>query len=462
MEGFINLVRRKKGEVAIWVSIAIALILLLLVPGVALGTALAFVQRHTGAMGSTTSVCAPTSSCYLKDEFFKDPVASLDATTARSKLNIPSSVPDSKIAYVINTVRMAGYNPALALATWKKESSYGTDPNNKSDSNGKFEFGYDHSGWGGIEKQVSGYIKTVNYAYNNQEPYGNRPSNVPIQVHWIDTYTPVSDTRNDVPEDRQILCNVLSPLVPDQISTDSTGASCGGSNLGSANGNKVCIDAGHNSNDSRGFVGGSEGANNLEIANKLNETLKKAGFGTFMTRTGPTYNGSEAKRKQDVNSAGCAVSISIHSNSGGGRGTQTYVCDQKYPERWDSFPDPIVSANGSPIQYKIGNDGTSLADVIHPLVVQAFIGKDAGIHPDTEANVMRNRKGSNGPDRKVSQDGDGWASSLGMVCRTNMPSILIEVGYHDNAAEASLLKDGNKQQQVANAITDGIKKYLGK
>lgn len=218
--------------------ITAATIVLVIIVGAAVGIVMATKRRYSGAEPANAATCVVNSSCYLQDKYFKDPVDGLDAATARSKLNIPSSVPDDKISYVINTVRTAGYNPALALATWKKESSFGTDTGNKSDSNGRFEFGYDLDGWGGINKQVEGYIKTVNDAYNNQGSYGDRPSNVPIQVHWINTYTPASDTRNNVPEDRKILCSVLTPLVADQIVTDtsSTQISCGGGTIGNFTG----------------------------------------------------------------------------------------------------------------------------------------------------------------------------------------------------------------------------------
>lgn len=212
----VNPKNRKNGNIVI--VIAIAVLLLFTAGGVFAGMTLASINDHTGEMARSDANGQSNNagSCYLKDEYFTDPADKINLSYARLKLNIPNSVPDEKIQKVIEKVRGAGFNPALALATWNAESSYGTNSETKSDTNGKYEFGYDLEGWGGIDSQLKGFISTLERALKNEGSYGNRPAGEPIQVHWRNVYTPASDARNNISEDRQNICIILNKIVPEQ------------------------------------------------------------------------------------------------------------------------------------------------------------------------------------------------------------------------------------------------------
>lgn len=208
----------KSSATPIIFAIVISLVFFFLAMGASWGIAMAAKKKFTGETPNMQG-CYSGSSCYLKDEFFAGTNLATHITpqSARQAIGIPSSVPDEKIAKVINQTRAKGFNPALALAVWKKESSFGTDPNNRSDGNGRYEFGYILDGWGGIDKQLEGFLSTIERTKNNEGSYGNRPAGKPMMVHWIGIYTPASDKRNDVQEDRGIICSVLTALIPDQV-----------------------------------------------------------------------------------------------------------------------------------------------------------------------------------------------------------------------------------------------------
>ena len=187
---------RTSGNIVL--VIVISAVFLFVIGGVSAGMALGAIRDHTGETPMYGGNFGNAEACYLTDEYFSDPAEMIDASYARSKLNISSSVPDEKITKVIETTRTAGFNPALALATWNAESSYGTDPNNKSDSTGKYEFGYILKNWGGIDKQLEGYISTLERTKNNEGSYGTKSPGEPMQVYWRNIYTPASDKANDV------------------------------------------------------------------------------------------------------------------------------------------------------------------------------------------------------------------------------------------------------------------------
>lgn len=188
-------------------------------PGVALGTALAFVQRHTGAMASAGDIGA-SDQCYMPNQFWTSPSSSEipNAQTVLNKLGNRSPKPSaSDVDLILQKVRAAGVNPAVSIATWGKEQNFG---------NRDYAFGAKTST--NFENQLDMHIKTLTDARDNIGNYGNRPADKPIQVWWIDIYTPASDKRNDVTEDRTIFFTFLKQLVPNQIVCPTNGGFAGG------------------------------------------------------------------------------------------------------------------------------------------------------------------------------------------------------------------------------------------
>ena len=179
---------------------------------------------------------------------------------------------------------------------------------------------------------------------------------------------------------------------------------------------RICIDARHNYDKyDTGAVGNGlkEQEVTFKIADRLKSLLVSAGAEVTMTRDKLTDNvGVNAKdaineRARLANLAGCDYFISIHCNAGGGTGTETLI-------------------------YGKGGKAEALAEAVNEKLVKHLGLRDRGI--------------------KVRPD-------LGVLRLTNMPAILVETAFIDNAKYAELLK--TKTDEFAKCIFDGISFYCG-
>jgi N-acetylmuramoyl-L-alanine amidase len=168
----------------------------------------------------------------------------------------------------------------------------------------------------------------------------------------------------------------------------------------------IVIDAGHGGHDRGGGPGQRipEKPYALDVAQRLNRVLRSAGYRTVMTRNGD-YFVTLSRRCAVANNTRNAVFVSIHFNSGQREG-----------------------ANGIETYYYSGKSA-SLAAAIHPRVVRA-----AG----TE-------------DRRVRKRG------FYVLRRTNCPSVLCELGFLTNRAEARKILTASHRQRLAEAVAAGVK-----
>ncbi len=180
----------------------------------------------------------------------------------------------------------------------------------------------------------------------------------------------------------------------------------------------VFIDAGHNNS---GVDTGANGNNLREqditvaIALKLKPILERCGFEVMLSRGSVSANveGGTTKevlerRAEMANDAGAHYFVSIHCNSGGGTGVETY-----------HFP-------GSA-------DGEKMADAIQDALTEEFEElRDRGVKEE-DFSVLRN---------------------------TAMPAVLIETGFIDHSeTDSVLLGSETGQQRYAEAIAKGICNY---
>jgi N-acetylmuramoyl-L-alanine amidase len=198
----------------------------------------------------------------------------------------------------------------------------------------------------------------------------------------------------------------------------------------------VVIDPGHGGWDSgtSGFSGNSTGFYekhaNLAISEKLRDKLKAAGFNVFMTRTDNTNYLSLEERTNLANTFAKGkndqtVFVSVHHNAAPTNpyvsGFESYHYDNKYAWEAEYPPDPIQVAYGS--------ESRRLAQRVHPSTVNAI---------GTEDNGMRNNQ------------------AFYVIRNTQMPSVLLEMGYMSNPAEEGLIKTWSFQNNAAEGIKNGI------
>lgn len=174
----------------------------------------------------------------------------------------------------------------------------------------------------------------------------------------------------------------------------------------------VCLDAGHGGTDA-GAVNGDrlEKNDNLRMALAVRDKLENAGserLTVLMTRTDDTF--LELQQRVDLaNENGATLFVSLHRNSGGGKGVEVWTSSLKEKAE------------------------CRLAQYIMDGLEQAGVQKVRGVKHGTAGNP---------------------AVSYTVVGRTEMPACLVELGFIDNDEDNALLD--RHCDAYAQAIADGI------
>lgn len=168
----------------------------------------------------------------------------------------------------------------------------------------------------------------------------------------------------------------------------------------------ICVDPGHGGDDP-GAVGNGleEAAINLNVASRFATALNNAGYQARLTRSSDSTV-SLSSRTSYANSIGAQKFISIHCNAfnASAHGTETYC----YPE-------------GSSTSF-------NMRDATNPQVVSALNTYNRGCKT---ANYY-------------------------VLKYTNMPAILCELAFIDNANDAAKLGDAYYRQRAADALLRGL------
>lgn len=175
---------------------------------------------------------------------------------------------------------------------------------------------------------------------------------------------------------------------------------------------KVVIDPGHGGKDV-GATGTSslyEKDFTLSLSKKVKEILEKEEkIQVYMTREDDTFISTEDKyRPKFANELDADLYISIHGNT---------------------FKSPDISGTES---YYYHEKYKSFADIMHKNVVNATGFEDRGVRKE----------------------------DLFVVRYTDMPSVLLEIGYLTNTQEEQRMLNDKFQYSVAESIRDGVKEYL--
>ena len=225
---------------------------------------------------------------------------------------------------------------------------------------------------------------------------------------------------------------------------------------------KVCLDAGHGGKDP-GATGKRYGlfekSVNLDIVKRMKKELESAGIDVVMTRDSDVLI-PLATRADIANKAGADLFISVHSNANRSRnlsGFEVYYAS----ESLDDISRALV----------LTKDSNSLE---RPQA-GVYFGDNSlnGISNDTRAIVWDLVLGENRLEsidladricKLCSQDVGvkilGVKSAkYAVLKRTQMPAVLVEVGFISNAREEKYLKNPFYRQQIAEALVSGILSY---
>ena len=185
----------------------------------------------------------------------------------------------------------------------------------------------------------------------------------------------------------------------------------------SSDGKRIVIDAGHNYQTvDTGAVGNGLKEQDItwEIADKLRVHLQRNGFEVIMTRPkktdslGTTVRESLQERVDIANRNNADLFLSIHCNSGGGTGTETYC-------------------------YQLGGNGEKLAKLVQEMIIEETGLTNRGVKTD----------------------------NLFVIKNTIMPAILVETAFIDKESDAQLLASQAGQEKLAAAIAKAVCKFKG-
>lgn len=180
----------------------------------------------------------------------------------------------------------------------------------------------------------------------------------------------------------------------------------------------VVVDAGHGGSDP-GKVGVNQSLEkdlNLAIAKKVKDCLEKSGFQVIMTREkdevlaeGKTED--LKKRTEIMNQSGAILAVSIHQNSFSGE----------------------AESGAQVFYYSESEEGEAVAQILQEALWKLETGK------------QRKKKENN---------------TYYLLKNTKIPTIIVECGFLSNWEEAEKLVEEGYQMELAQAICDGIVKYI--
>ena len=184
------------------------------------------------------------------------------------------------------------------------------------------------------------------------------------------------------------------------------------------NSKTIVIDPGHGGSDSGAVSAGGvkEKDVNFKISMKTADLLKAKGYNVLMTRdTDATLTLNQ--RPDLANKNGADIFVSIHANAAGS-----------------------TSASGIEVLYAPGSSGSD---------------KEEGQLLLTKYILDELLKETGAKNRGIIK-----RPNLVVIRKSEMPAVLIEVGFLSNAEEVKLINDNDYQDRLAKAIVRGIDKYF--
>ena len=191
---------------------------------------------------------------------------------------------------------------------------------------------------------------------------------------------------------------------------------------------KIVIDPGHGGSNraNRGPTGYIEADGVLDISLKVRDKLASKGYNLILTRdkdeTVPLYN-----RPEKANQEKADLFLSFHTNAAGdsSAGGVEVICTQV--NEWNNKEHAA--------------EAQRVSKIIQEKLVKATGLKDRGVKTrlvDYPSSPIHNK--------------DYYA----VTRRANMPSLIIESGFHSNPKEEALLKQESFREKIAQAVYEGI------
>ena len=214
---------------------------------------------------------------------------------------------------------------------------------------------------------------------------------------------------------------------------------------------RIVIDPGHGGHDPGARSNGiSEAALVLEVATRLERLLtRQQDFEVVLTRRTNTYVSLE-ERTDLANRSEADLFLSIHANAStapSARGIETYFLNfAANPEA------EAVAARENAGSSKAMRD---LPDIVQAIAMNNKLDESRDFATIVQSTLYTQLRRTN---KTLKNLGVKQAPFMVLV-GAQMPSVLAEISFMSNSAEAALLKTDRYKQQIAEALMAGIVRY---
>ncbi len=217
----------------------------------------------------------------------------------------------------------------------------------------------------------------------------------------------------------------------------------------------IVVDAGHGGKDygAKGHNGLWEKHLNLTLSKRLKEILEKRyKYSVWLTRDVDTF--IELKDRGELaNKIDADLFVSIHANAAerrSAKGFETYYLGTASNER---ALETAARENGE-LVHSVADD--VVQEILASLISTTKINDSSRLASKVQNKMSKtlSKKFSGAQDLGVKE------GPFFVLHQTNMPSILIEVGFVTNAKEEKRLKSKNYQNWLAESIARGIHEFL--
>jgi N-acetylmuramoyl-L-alanine amidase len=216
---------------------------------------------------------------------------------------------------------------------------------------------------------------------------------------------------------------------------------------------RIVIDAGHGGHDS-GTVGPGgieEKQVVLDVALRLGKLLKqRLGADVIYTRDDDTFIPLET-RTAIANKAQADLFLSIHANSSpdsSARGVETYYLN------FTTSPDALeVAARENAVSDESIHE---LSDLVKKITLKDKIDESREFAADVQKSLYENLEEGNPGlrDRGIKK------APFVVLIGANMPSILAEISFLTNSADAHELQEPAYRQRIAESLYHGVSRYI--
>jgi N-acetylmuramoyl-L-alanine amidase len=220
----------------------------------------------------------------------------------------------------------------------------------------------------------------------------------------------------------------------------------------------IAIDAGHGGYDP-GAIGKSglrEKDITLDIARRLSALVKdRLGCNVVMTRDKDVFIPLD-KRPFIAKARSADLFVSIHVNATRKRktkGIETYVQGLKASDREAMA---TAARENAMSERSLGELDTEIDRMLKDLKKDDKIEESIQLAGTVQAALIDSVK----PAQNTVVDHGIKSAFFYVLMNTNMPSILAEVGFISNPEEEKLLKKASYRQSIAEALFEGVKKYV--